>query len=314
MDETPVLRGNLSIKDGRYIITGKWAFSSDAFKEGDTSKFFLSAPAPDGAELPPGDGVEKFKGYFMMRKEGEEGGKIKVKEKKVKFSFEKGEGTKYHVNGRGSNQYGDFNLAGMFDSTSGRLALTKSYLEDEEVDADIEEDVEDDEEGIVEDLDADEVAQEIADLRADAAETLGVQIDISTPSESRKRRAGGLRAAAAEDGDGGGKRRKEATTMASSEAKTELLPTWDLATLEEHTRRLTEAQAANSVPDLLDVLGKLGDSSQRVTVDLLRTTGLGRVVKPLKKHSDKSIAEAAARIVSSWRQVVQNEDAAKSTA
>jgi hypothetical protein len=42
-----LLRGKISIADNIVIWSGKWGFTKDSFKDGDTGKFVIKAAAPE---------------------------------------------------------------------------------------------------------------------------------------------------------------------------------------------------------------------------------------------------------------------------
>lgn len=331
------MRGDLTVKPEKksgepfFVVTGSWAPSAEALASGEGSaKFQYRAKAPSAsAEIPPA--TMKCKGHFFVKEEGQEE-PSKIVEKNVQLTFTKraaadgaaeADGAEdestganiYALEGTGENQYGEFALEGTLKvvGSTGKLRCSKAYDAAHEEEASEESE---DGEGMDEGLDEDE----LADLRADAMDTLGVHISAEPveASSSRKRRKHGG------DGGGGGgggneeprptkiKKKEQdkleavATAAAASvvNSKPEL---WQMDALQAMRAKVDEvaADAARPVPEVLEVLTELG--SRTVNVELLRETGLGKAMKPLKKHADPDVAGMAAKLVVQWRTAVQQE-------
>mmetsp|Transcript_11726 Transcript_11726/g.15219 ORF Transcript_11726/g.15219 Transcript_11726/m.15219 type:complete len:190 (+) Transcript_11726:161-730(+) len=129
--EKPILRGLFKISEGRLVWSGKWAMSSQKFKEGEKSKFkFIFTGDFGGDKVEAKDGV--YKGYFLLKDASADGGYTKVPEKKVKLKFVKiDDAEMFEVEGTGSNKFGEFKLQGKYDPKSNKMALEKEYKQAE---------------------------------------------------------------------------------------------------------------------------------------------------------------------------------------
>mmetsp|Transcript_17703 Transcript_17703/g.21475 ORF Transcript_17703/g.21475 Transcript_17703/m.21475 type:complete len:209 (-) Transcript_17703:262-888(-) len=171
--EKPILRGLFKISEGRLVWSGKWAMSSQKFKEGEKSKFkFIFTGDFGGDKVEAKDGV--YKGYFLLKDASADGGYTKVPEKKVKLKFVKiDDAEMFEVEGTGSNKFGEFKLQGKYDPKSNKMALEKEYKQaedDEDEDGEFNADVYDEEEDEQIDDDGDDIdkSEELAKLNEEA--------------------------------------------------------------------------------------------------------------------------------------------------
>jgi hypothetical protein len=142
----PFLIGKLKVdEENRLSWAGKWAMTSDDYKEGNHSKFKVTGPVVVGNSVPsPPPDTCVFNGYFAMKNEHTDSGRVKIKERDVTVTFKadpSGAG-QFTITGTGVNDFGTFSLVGKYDSSSHIMEATKMYTDTDDDQLD-EQDIED---------------------------------------------------------------------------------------------------------------------------------------------------------------------------
>ena len=144
-----ILRGTASLDDsGKFVWSGSWAFSKEAWASGDRSKFKLTSKkalgkkAKAGASasdvLPDGKWLD-FGGYFLINVVKEKGKKpeaVKEKEQACKMRFSKKDdgGAWWHVDGRGKNKFGKWTFnKSLYNGDNKKLMAHRDYAKEEEL-------------------------------------------------------------------------------------------------------------------------------------------------------------------------------------
>lgn len=117
----PVMKGTLSVAEGRLWWVGRWALNEDLYHSSTSSKFKYGGPSATDLASPVSG---SWNGYFMNPEDGE---MTKVREKGVVITFGKEDEGVLEVSGSGTNDFGDFTLKGTYVVETKALSLSKHY-------------------------------------------------------------------------------------------------------------------------------------------------------------------------------------------